>query len=72
MKYDKLCERRISLGYTHQVMANLLGISKSYYCQLENGKRTLSYKMAYDISKILNIKPDELFYDTEEQKTTLK
>lgn len=64
MKYIKLYERRIEKGYTHKEMSNLLNISKSYYCQIENGKRTLSYKMAYDISKILDTKPDNLFYDT--------
>lgn len=68
MKYIKLCERRIELGYTHKQMAEFLKISKSYYCQLENGNRTLSYKIAYDISKILNVKPDDLFYDTESKK----
>ncbi len=64
MKYIELYERRIEKGYTHKEMSNLLNISKSYYCQIENGKRTLSYKMAYDISKILDTKPDNLFYDT--------
>lgn len=71
MKYDKLCEKRIELGYTHKIMASLLNISKSYYCQLENGNRTLSYNMAYRISKILKVKPDDLFYKTEKKKTNL-
>ncbi len=64
MKNEKLCIKRIEKGYTHKFMSELLNISKSYYCQLENGKRTLSYKMAFDISKILDTKPDDLFYET--------
>lgn len=63
MKYEKLYNKRIEKGFTHKIMAELLGISKPYYCQIENGKRTLSYEMAYKISKILDTKPDELFYD---------
>lgn len=40
----------------------LLGISKTYYWQLENGKRRLSYNMACQIAKIFKMKPDKLFY----------
>ncbi len=68
MKYIKLYEKRIEKGYTHKEMSDFLNISKSYYCQLENGNRTLSYKMAYDISKILESRPDDLFYDTLNKK----
>ncbi len=67
MKYYKLYDKRIEKGYTHKIMSELLNISKSYYCQIENGNRTLSYKMAYDIAKILDTKPDDIFYDTVNQ-----
>lgn len=70
MKHEKLCIKRNECGFTHQQMANFLNISKSYYCQIENGKRTLSYELACNISKILKVKPDELFYDEYEQKET--
>ena len=63
MKNEKLFLMRLNKGYTHKRMGELLNISKSYYCKLENGKRTLSYKMAYDISKILETKPDDIFYE---------
>ncbi len=62
MKFDKLCNVRITNNLTHKEMADKLKISKSYYCQIENGKRNLSYKMAIEISKIFNLKPDDLFY----------
>lgn len=68
MKYEKLLVKRNEKKLTHQNMAELLKISKSYYCQIENCKRTLSYKMAYKISKLLETKPDELFYDTLNDK----
>lgn len=54
--------------YTHQDMANLLGISKAFYWQLENRKRTLSYRMAVNIASIFNKRPDELFYDEFKNK----
>jgi len=68
IKYEKLYKRRIEAGLTHKAMALKLNISKSYYCQIENANRTLSYGMAYKISKILNTKPDELFYKDYSQK----
>lgn len=45
------------------MMSEMLGISKAFYCQLENNKRTLSYKMAIRIAAIFKMKPDTLFYD---------
>ena len=44
-------------------MAEQLQISKPFYSQLENDRRTLSYKMAIKIADILKTKPDKLFYD---------
>lgn len=59
----KLRKLRYENGYTTKDMAEKLNISKAFYCQLENNKRTLSYKMAFRMAKIFNIKPDELFYE---------
>ncbi len=60
---NKLKKYRENHNYTFQEMANLLNISKTYYWQLENKKRRLSYIMAIKISKLFDLKPDELFYD---------
>ena len=48
---------------SNQQMADKLGISKTFYWQIENGKRNLSYEMAIRISKVLKSKPDKIFYD---------
>lgn len=45
-------------------MADRLGISACYYCQLENERKRLSYENAFKIAKIFNSRPDSLFYDT--------
>lgn len=59
--YKKLKEIRYQKKYTTQIMADKLGISKAFYCQIENGVRRLSYDMAVRISKVFNLSPDELF-----------
>ena len=58
----KLKELRIKTGYTAKEMAEKLNISRAFYSQIENDKRTLSYKMAVSIAKILKTKPDDIFY----------
>lgn len=44
-------------------MSERLGISKPFYCQLENRTRRLSYAMAIKISAIFKMKPDAIFYE---------
>lgn len=59
----KLEEARINANYSYADMANTLGISKTYYWQLENGKRRLYYHLAVKIADIFKLKPDDLFYE---------
>lgn len=60
---NKLKELRIKKKYTTEDMAEKLGISKPFYCQLENKNRKLSYSMAIKIAQIFKKKPDYVFYD---------
>lgn len=60
--YKKLKELRQKNRYTTQIMADKLGISKAFYCQIENGVRRLSYDMAVRIGIVFNLKPDTIFY----------
>lgn len=48
---------------SNKKMADKLGISKTFYWQIENGQRNLNYEMAIRISKVLKSKPDKIFYD---------
>lgn len=66
----KLKKIRMNNNYTCIDIANILGISKPFYSQIENGRRRLTYDMAIKISNIFNMKPDELFY--EDHKKVLK
>ena len=60
---EKLKEIRKKFGYNYQDMANFLEITKSFYWQIENKQRRLSYNMAIKIAQIFNMKPDDIFYE---------
>lgn len=59
---NKLKELRIKHKLTHQSMADTLKISKSYYWQIENMKRRLTYELAIEIANIFKTTPDTIFY----------
>ena len=61
--YNKLKEIRCKRNLTLQQVADKVGISKAFYCQLENGKRRMLYETAVSIASVFNVKPDYLFYD---------
>lgn len=58
----KLKKLRLDNQYTIADMAKLVGISPTYYWQIENKQRRLYYKVAVNIAKVFNLKPDDLFY----------
>ena len=59
----KLYNLRIKYNMSLNDISKKLNISKSYYWQIENKKRKLSYSMAKDIAKLFKLKPDDIFYD---------
>lgn len=62
-KLKKLQILRSNMQLTYKDVADMLKISKTYYWQIENGKRRLTYEFAKKISKIFNLKPDDIFYE---------
>ena len=60
----KLKELRIKHNYTIATMAKIIGISPTYYWQLENKQRRLYYNIAIKIAKVFNCKPDDIFFDS--------
>ena len=56
-------ELRVKKGYTLEGLAKKIGITKQYLWDLEDGRRVLSYKMAYKISVALGTTPDKLFLE---------
>lgn len=61
--YSKLKRLRYTNKMTAREVAEKVGISKPFYCQLENCKRRLSYETALRIANVFGVKPDYLFYD---------
>ncbi len=60
--YKKLQKIRKKAGLSYEEIARQLGISKSFYWQIEHKKRRLYYNMAVKIAKLFDLKPDDLFY----------
>ena len=63
----KLKKLRLKNNYTSKYIAELLGISKPFYSQIENGRRRLTYDMAVRIATIFKMKPDEIFYEDHKE-----
>jgi len=57
---DNIRKHRELLGYSQGKMAELLGVSRPFYCQVETGKRILSLKRLIQISDIFNVTLDVL------------
>ena len=58
---NKLRLFREQAGYTQLEMSKLMGISESYYCQLENGVRRMSLENACKAAKILKKTLNDIF-----------
>ena len=67
---SNLIRIRKEKGYTQKELANIIGVSKQYIWDIENGRREISYKLAFMISEVLETKPDVLFF--EDYKKSLK
>ena len=61
--FKKLKETRYRNHMTAKEVSEKVGISKAFYCQIENGKRRMSYDLAIKIASVFKVKPDHLFYD---------
>jgi putative transcriptional regulator len=59
----KLKELRLKYNYSIVYISNLIGISPTYYWQIENKDRRLYYELAIKIAKVFNLKPDDIFYE---------
>lgn len=59
--YMNLIQLRKKRSLSCADMAQKLKISTSYYWQIENKKRTLSYEMANKIANLLMVPPEEIF-----------
>ena len=61
MVQEKLRSTRKKLGVTQESLGKKIGKSKQYMSELERGNIKLSYKMAVQIAKALEAKPEDIF-----------
>lgn len=59
---ETLKSLRLQKGYTYQNMADLLGVCKAYYWQIEHNNRRIPYLLAKKIADIFELRPDDIFY----------
>ncbi len=60
---NKLKELRITNNLTVIEISKLVGISPTYYWQIENKKRRMYYELAKKIAHVFKLKPDDIFYE---------
>jgi len=60
---NRLKEIRTKLGQSQKQIANLVGISRCFYTQIENGTRKPSLIVAIKLSEALGIPVNEIFLD---------
>jgi len=70
MQYQKLKQIRRKKDLSSQKVASGVGISSAYYCQIENGKRRLTYAIAVRIADYFEMKPDDIFYEDAKNNLT--
>jgi len=63
----KIKEFRAREGLTQKDLADKVGVRRETIVHLENGKYNPSLKLAYDISRALNTKIEDLFIFTDEK-----
>lgn len=69
---EELRKKRFQRGYSCELMSRKLKISKTYYWQLEQGKRRLSYNLALKMANIFKCTIDELFANYYMKKLKLE
>jgi transcriptional regulator with XRE-family HTH domain len=56
-----LITARKNKNWTQNNVAEMVNISRSYYSEIENGKKNPSGKVAIKISKLFGLKPEKFF-----------
>lgn len=70
--YERIKELRTQLNLSQDYVAKFLGISRSTYTQMENGKRKVLADDVAQLSKIFGVTADSLLNETEiSQPTTM-
>lgn len=57
---DNIRTVRKRSGYSQEEFADIVGFSRSYYTEIETGKRNISVLNRIKIMKALNVNPNEI------------
>ena len=57
---DNIRAARKQRGYSQEEFADIAGFSRSYYTEIETGKRNISVLNLTKIMKALNVNPNEI------------
>lgn len=66
----ELKELRVKKGFTHESLAEIIGIKRSSYTNIELGKKNPSFIVASKIKKALGYGKDDIFLNIECRKGT--
>ncbi|SDC41975.1 helix-turn-helix transcriptional regulator [Shouchella lonarensis] len=66
--WSELKRIRLQHKMTLKDVAQAIGVSTPFYWQIENRKRGLSYEVAYKISTVFSLYPDDIFLQTVKQE----
>lgn len=64
-KKSTLKDYRIKKGLTQSMVANIIGISTSHYCNIENRNRGINYKIAKRLAACYSISVEIIFKCSE-------
>ena len=62
---NNLKRLREERGIQQKFVAEYIGVSPNYYCQIENGRRGLSTKYLPKLREFFGVTLDEIFFETE-------
>lgn len=68
IKRTKLIELRNAKGWKQKEVAEMLGITDSYYGMIENGLRNPTIKLGLRIAGVFGVSIEEIFFDLETNK----
>ncbi|WP_284139215.1 MULTISPECIES: helix-turn-helix transcriptional regulator [unclassified Virgibacillus] len=69
---DHLKFYRLEKGFTQEELSESAGFSRSYYTEIENGKRNVSILNLYKLASALNVPVKELINDANAEISPLK
>jgi transcriptional regulator with XRE-family HTH domain len=58
---ENIRKARNELGYSQEAFADIAGFSRSYYTEIETGKRNISTLNLIKLIKALNVELEEIF-----------